>query len=232
MTQTHESCIPLEQLTSIAEAPAGSAERAHLDACPRCQAQLLALRAFVAPSTLPAQARSSEAEAELDRFIDQLTAEPEPQTQRRIAAAPAFPWWKRWFSPGPRLVLSAAMVAVVVAGTWMAQLPAGERAVTRGGTMGTSDAGGVTTSDAALKSDGWVLEWQPVADATGYEVLLLGADLAERARFDAGTATQLSLSLSALPAGVDAGEALAWQVEARRGTDVVARSSVAELPRR
>ena len=228
---TNESCIPLERLASVADAPAGSAERAHLDACPRCQAQLLALRAFVAPTSLPPDARAEDADVELDGFIDRLTAEPALATPRRIVPAPSAPWWKRLFAPGPRLALAAAVVAVVVVGTWMSQGPQRERAITRGGPMGTSDAGGVTTAEPTQVSDGWLLEWERGEDATGYVVLVLGSDLTERARFDAGTVTHLTVVRSSLPEGLDPAEGLAWQVEARRGADVVARSSVAELPR-
>ena len=228
---TNESCIPLERLASVVDAPAGSAERAHVESCPRCQAQLLALRAFIAPSSLPADAKIETAELELDRFIDQLTAAPAAAAPRQIVTEPTAPWWRRLFRPGPQLVWAAAVVAVVVVGTWMAQGPPHERALTRGGLMGTSDAGGVTTAEPTRLADGWLLEWDGVEEATGYVVLVLGSDLTERARFDAGPATHLTVVRSALPEGLDPAEGLAWQVEARRGADVVARSSVAELPR-
>ena len=228
---TNDSCIPLERLASVVDAPAGSAERAHLDSCPRCEAQLLALRAFIAPPSLPPEAKVEDAEIELDRFIDQLTAQPATATRRQIITEPGSPWWLRWFAPGPRLALAAAMVAVVVAGSWMAQGPPRERALTRGGLMGTSDAGGVTTAEPTRLSDGWLLEWDGVEGATGYVVLVLASDLTERARFDTGPVTHLTVVRSALPEGLDPAEGLAWQVEARRGADVVARSSVAELPR-
>jgi len=224
-------CIPLERLASVVDAPANSAEREHLDSCPRCQGQLIALRAFLAPPSLPPNAKGEDAEIELDRFIEQLTAKPAKATARQIISEPGAPWWLRWFTPGPRLVLAAAVVAVVVVGTWLAQGPPRERALTRGGLMGTSDAGGVTTTEPTRLSDGWLLEWDAVEGATGYVVLVLGSDLTERTRFDAATATHLTVVRSTLPEGVDPAEGLAWQVEARRGADIVARSSVSELPR-
>lgn len=228
---TNESCIPLERLASVADAPIGSLERAHLETCPRCQAQLLALRAFVAPTSLPPQARAAEADAELDRFIEQLTAEPVAAAPRRIVPAPTESWWKRAIAPGPRLAFAIAVVAVVVVGTWLVQEPLRERAITRGAPAGTSDAGAVTAAEPTPVSDGWMLEWDAVDDATGYVVVVLGSDLTERARFEAGTATHLTLVRASLPEGLEPSEGLAWQVEARRGADVVARSSVAELPR-
>ncbi len=228
---TNDPCIPLERLASVVDAPAGSAERAHLESCPRCQAQLLALRAFIAPPSLPTEAKVEDAEIELDRFIGQITAQPAIATPRQIITEPGSPGWLRWFAPGPRLALAAAMLAVVVAGAWMAQGPTRERALTRGGPMGTSDAGEVTTSEPTRLPDGWLLEWEGVEGATGYVVLVLGSDLTERARFDAGPVTHLTVVRSALPEGLDSAEGLAWQVEARRGADVVSRSAVAELPR-
>ncbi|MEO5988638.1 MAG: hypothetical protein ABIU54_13710 [Candidatus Eisenbacteria bacterium] len=228
---TSESCIPVDLLAGAAESPKGSPLRAHLDDCPRCQAQWLALRAFVAPQPLPPQARASEADAELDRFIDELGAEVRPAPDGAIAPFPT-PWWVRWISPGPRLVLAASMLAVVAVGAWLLQRPVTERALTRGGPMGTSDSGSVITSEPTVVADGWLLQWSAVDEATGYEVILLGSDLTERARFNARSATHMTLAASRIPKGLDPEQGLAWQVEAHRGADIVARSSVAELPRR
>ncbi len=229
---TSESCIPDDQLAGAAESQKGSPQRVHLDECPRCQAQLLALQAFLTPPPLPPEARAGEADAELDRFIEQLSAEVRPAPTRVIAREHPTPGWMRWFSPGPRLVLAVSMLAVVMVGAWLLQRPLPERALTRGGPMGTSDSRSVITSEPTVVADGWVLEWKPVEEATAYEVILLGGDLTERARFNARSTTHLTLAASRLPTGLDPAEGLAWQVEAHRGADVVARSSVAELPRR
>ena len=79
---TSESCIPDDQLAGAAESRKGSPQRVHLDECPRCQAQLLALQAFLTPPPLPPEARAGEADAELDRFIEQLSAEVRPAPTR------------------------------------------------------------------------------------------------------------------------------------------------------
>lgn len=230
---SNQPCLSNETLAEAAQAPAGSALRQHFDGCARCQAEWLTLRAFVAPPVLPAEARAEQADAELDRFIDELTAAPvQASAPRTIVPPPSPPWWARWFAPGPRLAMAGVLVAVVVGGVWLAQHPTPERATMRGGVIGNSDAPEVTTSEPTTISDGWVLEWQPVAEATRYEVVVMGADLVERGRFDVGAATHYTLSSASLPAGSDTHEALAWLVEARRGEDVVAKSSVSELPRR
>lgn len=227
-----EACIPIDQLAGVAESAVGSQERAHLEGCPRCQAQLLALQAFVTPAPLPKEARAGEADMELDRFIEQLSSVPRAELDRVMVPATPTPWWVRWFFPGPRLVLAASMLAVIVVGAWMLQRPLPERALTRGGPVGQSEAGSLATSEPILIADGWLLEWKAVDDATGYEVILLGSDLTERARLDAGAATHMTLMESLLPEGSDPTKGFAWQVEAHRGADVVARSNVAELPRR
>jgi hypothetical protein len=231
---SQDRCIPTETLLRIAGGESDPAERAHLEACPRCRAELLALRAFVAPAALPDSARAAEADAALDRFIDELTGvDGERQAAAPRALATTGPaGWSRWFVPGPRMALAAAVLAVVVAGVWIARPPAPERAHTRGATMGTSDdATGVSTAEPAAIPGGWLLEWKPVPEATRYEVVLFGPDLVERGRIDAGSATHLALTAASVPAAGDTAGPLVWQVEALRGSDVVARSSVAELPR-
>ncbi len=227
---TDAGCIALERLLAAGYAPVGSSERVHFDGCPRCQAQALTLQAFLAPSPLPVHVGESTVTAELDRFIDKLVVQPSPTRERRIVPTPSGSWWQRWFAPGPRLALGVSMLAIVIVGAWMVQRPVPERAITRGGPMETSDANTVRTIAPTRVTDGWVLQWSSVDEATAYQVVVLRNDLQERARFDAGTSTHWTLTLESLPGGTDPAQGLAWFVEARRGADVVAKSSVGELP--
>ena len=73
-----------------------------------------------------------------------------------------------------------------------------------------------------------MLRWSPYAEATQYTVVLLGEDLEERERIDAGGNTSCGLPDETLSL-LRAGSHLFWRVIAWRDGDMVASSKTVPL---
>jgi hypothetical protein len=205
-------CIEIEALARVRELPAGSAERRHVEECPRCRAAMLALAEFEREAGgLPADADATAANARLAAVIDSLTASgPVKVAPRRSEAG----WLRRFFAPSAmRFAAGFAAVAIVAVTAWnAARGPAGsgerlERGAPRPGAAATVRA----------LDPGWEISWPAVEGAESYDVVFLSPDLREVARVRDVHGTRLALARGALPEGVSPGVPLLVEIDARSG---------------
>ncbi len=218
-----ERCIPVEELASVLALPADHARRRHVDSCARCQANAALLRDFEAPAVRPGEARFDSADASLRRSIEALTG-----VSTDVPAAAAREQRTAWQAladgfAGPRLRLAGALAVVVLAGVvgaaWWASRPSTD--VMRSAPSGSATAAFASEPAEAVEG-GLELRWNAMPGATSYEVVLLGEGLREVGRLAPTTDTHVVLRAADRPAGLAPGAAVAWQVEARSGTDVLA----------
>lgn len=215
---TESRCIPMEQLARVRELPAGSAERAHVDACPRCRARLVALAEFERTDVaLPREAGAEHAIARLDAEIEALTSAPAV-----AARAPEGPGWlMRLFAPpAVRFAGAFAALVLVAAAGWLVMRPAGESLVP-GERVVRGDGAVPGAPSLASVADGWEITWPAVAGAESYDVVFLDAELRELGRVTGVTGTMLSLRRGALPAGISPGTTLLIEIDARAGGGVL-----------
>ena len=211
-------CIAIERIGE----PLTDAERAHVATCARCEAELALFHSFVDDNaTAEELAAGSQIAAELHRRLDgaaNVTAFAPRQRPLRYGWAAA-----------------AAVVLAIGAGFWLetrepALSPADPAGIYRTARLeAIAPAGDLAQAPAELR-------WKPVASATGYAVEILEVDrtLVWKAETDHDHIV--------LPAAVVArfapGKTLLWDVQARRGSDVLASSGVqrfrvaVQVPRR
>ncbi len=184
------------------------------------------LRDFEAPAVRPGEARFDAADAPLRRSIEALTG---VSTEAPVATA-AREQRTAWQAlveafAGPRLRLAGALAVVVLAGVvgaaWWASRPSTD-------VMRSVPAGPATTAFASEPAraveGGLELRWSAMPGATTYEVVLLGEGLREVGRLAPTSGTHVVLRPADRPAGLASGTAVAWQVEAHSGADVLART--------
>lgn len=226
-----DDCLPIETLERVAALPAGHADRAHLDACTKCQALLRMLREFTAPTPLD-EADAGALEARLDAMVsDLVAADARSGEAPRAAAAPVgariveFPRpkharraWRPSVGFGSALAFAAGL-AIVSAVAFFALRPAAPL-------MRGDESAAFHALAPAREADGVRLAWTRCAGAEQYRVVLMDRRMGTLATRDAGTDTTLVLAHDALPEGVRAGETLGWQVEALSGGDVIERTRV------
>lgn len=205
-------CIEVEALARVRELPAGTAERRHVEECPRCRSALLALAEFEREvGELPAEADAPGANTRLSAVIDSLTsATPVAAAPRRAETG----WLRALFAPPVmRYAAGFAVVVIVAASAWF---------VSRGpeGGTGRLERGAATTDGAAIvraTDSGWEISWPAVEGAETYDVVFLSTDLREVARVADVRATRLELVREALPAGLSPGAPLLVEIDARSG---------------
>jgi hypothetical protein len=73
------------------------------------------------------------------------------------------------------------------------------------------------------------MRWHVVPNADSYRVHLVGADLADLARFGPVPDTRLSLRPDQIPRNLSSGEVIGWEVVALRSGQEIARSPVSAL---
>lgn len=185
----HSPCLSIDQLAALDEgrlAPhALASARVHLDACPKCRAELDLFHNFQAAEASPGEA------ADLAWISNQLKPTrqpaPPPPTEARL------PWWRTLFAPSslPRLAWVAASVLVLVSvslylrGTRQPalDLPGNDPGVLRSAEIRllapTGDLTAIPTQ----------FQWQPVPGAARYEIRLLEIDRTEIFKASATAAT-------------------------------------------
>jgi hypothetical protein len=227
-----ESCVPVEELGRLAALPVGHPERHHVEACTRCQALLVMLRAFEQPSPGPERAAFEAADPKLRAAIEDLVGSASEAPLARVRRARDADDARRrrgWTWAPARWGWAFALVVVIAgAGTmaWRAQLP--------GSTMrsapSSTTAGATFASESSTPAGGAVeLRWAQVSGATSYRVVLYDAALREIAALAPGRSTSLRLTADSLPAGLAHGALAGWQVEALAGGDPIARSATRGL---
>lgn len=186
------------------DAPLSADEQTHLESCPRCQSEIALFREFQSDVTTPEEASEVRAIA---ADVQQRLGNVEPFRPRRT---------RTW------AVAAAALAAILGASTWMQMrepsidVPA-ETAIYRSARLeGLQPAtGDVTEAPNELR-------WEPVPDATRYQVQLLEVDASPV--WNASTrGTSIALPPAAR-AQFAPGKTLLWDVRAFRGEEMLAAS--------
>jgi len=171
---THR-CLPDGMLAEILALRANDPRRTEIEACPRCGAQLAALRAFLAgdleiPSAESAAADRALAEFVSTRIVSRLApagAAPRPRRRTRLFA--------------PRRFAAVASACAVVALTVFLVRDAGDPAPIGARLRGEAPAAGaapIVIRQTGLMADGGLeLSWRPVAGADHYVVEVFSGDL-------------------------------------------------------
>lgn len=171
---THR-CLPDGMLAEVAALPPDDPRRAEAEACPRCGAQLAALRAFLAGDPEIPTAESAAADRVLAEFVaTRIVSRPPPAgPARRPVQRP------RSFAPR-RLAAMASVCAVVVLALILTREtgdPAPIGARLRGEAPVAGAAGIVLQSTGPTADGGFELNWRPVAGADHYVVEVFSGDL-------------------------------------------------------
>lgn len=197
---TMPDCIPLERLGEART----DGERAHLESCARCQAELALWHEFEA----------STPSADDGAAVRWIAAE----TARRRAPAPSpagrvLAWWRR---PGFAAAM-ATLVLVVTAGYLLwdpeplvrSRQDAGSQVYRSAGVQATAPLGDVATAPRELR-------WTPVGGAASYDVGVLEVD---RTALWTGSTSGSRIDI---PAAVSAlfvpGKTILWEVKALDGS--------------
>ena len=205
-----DECPDFEALASLSRLPAGDARRAHLEGCARCQARLLSLEEFLAPSSddLPEDEwRAAEAELRRRRAHDGLVA-----PSRGVGSVRRSRTLTAW-----RPAFAAAAAIVIVAGAWLVVRGRHEpelRGVPGGDWVPTVETRGPIATIA----------WRALPGADNYRVVFLGASLEPVATLDVGPALEARVPRDSLPAGLSHGQPVMIEVNALHGPDPVAVS--------
>ncbi len=239
-----DRCPSDPEFAAMIELPEGDTGRAHVERCPRCQARLIDLNAFLRPATeaeIPGLASverrmAAALEAEMER--DAASAAPRPVPSGPADTASARPTrtgalvhlWNR-----PAWVMAAAAAALVMVAGVFALWPHAPGGDALRGTSGPGNAANrqVHVFPARIEGARAILRWRAVPGADSYLVSLFGSDLAERGRLGPLAGTAIGLPLDTLAAGGGPAGPLVWQVIALRAGDELARSALqTALPER
>lgn len=179
-----DRCLNPEELADLA---ADDPRRAHVDACPRCQALLQSYAAFMDPVNVPRGANLEEADSRLAAALDREIG---------VGGEVVRPAASFWTPFRVRTLAAAAAVVIVAVGLSVFQ-PGSEVAspdepVLRG--IG-APAAPFRCQMAMLDEGGFRVSWPGIAEATGYRLVVFGEDLTELAEFDVGMETKFELQL-------------------------------------
>jgi hypothetical protein len=171
---THR-CLPDGMLAEIDALSPGDPRRAEAEACPRCGAQLAALRAFLAGDPEIPAAESAAADRALAAFVATRLG------SRRPSAAPARPSGRRPRPFAPRRLAAMASACAIVALALLLVRDAGDPAPIGARLRGEAPAAGtaaIVFQQAGPTADGGhELNWRPIAGADHYVVEVFSGDL-------------------------------------------------------
>ena len=235
-----QRCHTPEEITALAELEPGDPRRAHVDACPRCQAVLLSFREFLAAEPLPEGARPKQASKHLERVLQrEILGSPSPEAASEAAGNPAGPTRRSWREHlagllRPPVLAPALAGAVVVLAILLfpGRTPTEPAPQYRGSSSETTPAGTgdahdfIATATTALADGGWLLEWRLSSETDRAVVILYAADLSELVRHEVTREHQLQLAASADHEPRFPAAARYWRVLGLQGTEEVARSTL------
>lgn len=171
---THR-CLPDGMLAEILALRANDPRRTEIEACPRCGAQLAALRAFLAGDPEIPAAESAAADRALAEFVSTRIVSPRP------SAGPLRRSGRQTRLFAPRRFAAVASACAVVALTVFLVRDAGDPAPIGARLRGEAPAAGVAPiviQQTGLMADGGLeLSWRPVAGADHYVVEVFSGDL-------------------------------------------------------
>ena len=209
-----DRCLKPEELGEFAGRGADDPRRAHVDACPQCQALLRSYADFVDPVDIPFGADLGDADLRLAAALD-----------REIGVAgsggdvvrPAASFWTPF-----RVRALAAVAAVVIVAVGLSLFRPGSGMVSPGEPVLRgigAPAAPFFCQVEMLDGGGFRVSWPGIAEATGYRLVVFGEDLTELAGFEVGMETTFELQM---PAG-----AAFCRVVALRDGDELGRSDPA-----
>jgi hypothetical protein len=232
-------CLSLDELKTVQSHPVDEPRRRHFDRCPRCRARFASYHDFLEPAAPAIGSRPREADAHLAATLDrEIYGDPadeqgslpkdEPEQEGLLGRFLQSLW-----RPALRPFWAVGIVVLAVFGIrgvrdWQADQ--GDRIILRQGPGVTAVA--VEVEGVEIRPDGTVLlSWTSVADADRYQVSLLGSELLELHRLDAGLETSIAVSTDVLSELGNLDRTLFWQVHAFRGGDEIASSKLQQLDR-
>jgi hypothetical protein len=227
-----ESCFSFEELAEIATSPAADPRRAHLDACPRCQARLLDMGDFERPLDSQEEERMAPERLRLAEALRREMAGEAGPAVSAVGSEPVLVRLRRLLT-GPALRPALALVGVVAIGALLyGTLRPGARSG-RGDLLrspsGPSAATVAGLRATALPQGRFELAWAPLAQAEAYEVRIFRDDLTELARLGPFGEPRASFGTDSLATRPAPGTVLVWQVVALRSGDPVAESALETL---
>lgn len=228
----HSGCIAEETLPLLTQLPPDDPARRHLAECARCRARVAALSAFDGPRTIPAGSRPDEADRRLAAILDrEIYGSQSGGAMRRPSADSSQSGigsiLRRLWQPALRPVWVAGIVVLAVVGVRELSHSGDDRIVLREDRRPNPSA--VIGLAAQAGPDGQVsLRWDAVSGATAYSVILLGDDLEEQGRIDAGPVASCLLPEARI-AAARGGSHIFWRVVALRDGDPIATSKTVPL---
>jgi hypothetical protein len=225
-------CIEEDRLPLIMQLPPDDPARRHVAGCARCRARVAGLSAFENPVAIPAGSRADEADRRLAAILDREIYGQQPGRRvhldsREQSRKDFGSILRRLWHPTLRPVWVAGIVVIGIVGVRELTQTRDDRIVLREDGRPSSSA--VTGIATQAGPDGQVaLRWDAVAGATAYTVVLLGADLEEQDRIDAGSTASCPLPEARVTA-VRGGAHTFWRVLALRDGDFIATSKTVPL---
>ncbi len=233
-----QPCISPDDLGRVLGLPSDSPERLHLEACPRCRALLLTYREFLEERSVPPGADPERAGGRLRAAFRAAAGSPDAPPSPSWAPSAAPRWYRlREFGRQlrrPLVVGPAAAVLLIAIGLYAGsdrlRRESGPDSLrgaetSRGGDLAPVPLLGVTSREPG----GVVVAWRAVPDATSYEVVVMGDNLADLARISVPGDTSCVIRGADLRPSPPSGALLGWQVFAFRDAAPVARSPIETL---
>jgi len=221
------NCYQVEALEDIAGLREGDPRLTHLADCPRCRARLAQYRSFMAAEAPPG-ADPDDAQRRLAEVVA-VSGQAQANDGRTGGRGGLLSWLSL---PALRPALALAVVLVVALGIWRVADLAGPREGAERVLRGEGPRQGEAFEPMAVGAlpGGRVrLSWRAVEGADSYVVVLHAGDLAETARLDPVTGTELDLDPGRLEAHGAGRQPVSWTVVALSGGDPIARSLAAPL---
>ena len=176
-----KQCPRLDQLVLLADGSAPAALAQHVKSCTYCQTELQLLRTF--------QAGDQAQDENVRKVTEQLRTRQLPQTERAATTTPDFteahaPWWRTLFtvrSMVPASLAAAAVLLVAAGALYFRQSSQPAFPATNGGGQEVfrSSSFAVLSPAGDLQKQPSEIRWEPVPQATKYQVRLLEVDRTE-----------------------------------------------------
>lgn len=229
---TSLGCLADETLPIVMQLAPDDPARRHLKDCARCRARVAAVAAFVQAQVPPEGARPDDADRRLAAILDQeiygrSSGSPARRGPRESREGGLGSILRMLWRPALRPVWAIGFVVLAVVTVRELGPSRDDRIILR--EDGKRAASAPLPMEPITDASGRLtLRWSPYAEATHYTVVLLGEDLEERGRIDAGGNTSCALpdETSSL---LRAGSHMFWRVIAQRDGDTVASSKAVPL---
>jgi hypothetical protein len=236
-TTMNKNCVHIEELEEISGLASQDPRMRHVEACARCRALLTMYRGFVAPARARSGADLQDAEARLTAFVtrDILGGETLGVDRSDDSHAGHRTDNRNHFRDllellrarplRPALALAGSLAVLLLLVTQYNPGDRGpDRIVLRGGPGAEAVLG---LEPAEILGEGLIrLSWRPVESADTYLITLMGEELDELARLEAGGEASLTFSPATVAGLPGSGSPVLWRVTALHGGDPLAHSAI------